>query len=163
MSGWGSIRGQEIVGGNGEGSSGGRRAAEGAEFDATAAATQGASEDTEPSRQEGSGHGGEGGRTKGRWYGRKLRKAKDLLVLPFRKVKKFYVRRYIGAHYYYGDDRGGCCYRCLWPPPTISPPRMTNLNNSCRRNPKPSSYEFVKFLIESNDFYSPQCSVHGDT
>ena len=89
---------------------------------------------------------------KGGWCG----KTKKKLVLPFSKAKKkMCSRKHRDAQFFYGDDAGGCCfYPSLRPAPSISPPLPPNLN--------PSSYEFVKFFIESNDFYSPECNVHGD-
>ncbi|KAI0510639.1 hypothetical protein KFK09_011247 [Dendrobium nobile] len=76
---------------------------------------------------------------------------------------------------YNGEDFGGspsryvCFLRPLIPPSSTSPAHSgsaaTAKTPGAVNTPKPKSssyYDFVKSLIEKNDFYSPECNAHGE-
>uniref|UniRef100_A0A1D1Z5X5 Adenylosuccinate synthetase n=1 Tax=Anthurium amnicola TaxID=1678845 RepID=A0A1D1Z5X5_9ARAE len=155
---------EEIVQAEGQ-ADGGSGGAPVAEEEGNGAATPGGHHPIEERRQPQQVPRGRDGRPrKVGWYKRKvICGAKHLFLSPLRRIKKLYSRRCRSAYYYYGDDPGGCCCRCFRPPPPISPPRLVNPNDPGGKSDlSPSSYGFVKFLIESNDFYAPQCNVHAE-
>ncbi|KAJ8619284.1 hypothetical protein MRB53_027813 [Persea americana] len=80
---------------------------------------------------------------------RRVRKAKQIVSSPFRKAKKLYRKKKSSS-----ETPGKGCYLCFMRPIT------TDSDAPEDPNTRELTYEFLKSLIEKNDFYSRECNPH---
>lgn len=100
-------------------------------------------------------------------WGRNLDKAKQVVLFPFRKVKKQLVysgrrrsrsRSSSSSATCLGRAEGFLgCSLCFKPPQTVESPAYSQTSDP--NNPA-FTYEHLKALIEKNDFYSKECNPH---
>lgn len=83
---------------------------------------------------------------------RKVRKAKQMVSYPFRKAKKLYRKKISSS-----ETPGKGCYLCFMRPITADSDAISQPEDP---NTRELTYEFLKSLIEKNDFYSRECNPH---
>ncbi|KAG9460040.1 hypothetical protein H6P81_004548 [Aristolochia fimbriata] len=101
-------------------------------------------------------------RGKGSYYRNKFKRAKRMALFPFRKVKRLLsTTKKINSSS--SDSHNRCYNLCFMPPPptSLNSPIITipHVTNEPARNQE-FSYDFLKTLIEKNDFYCKECNVH---
>lgn len=123
--------------------------------------------------EEGGCDGIKGNKGNGCGYSGNFRKAKRVAFFPFRKAKKSFLRASNGGKsssspsaiarssgkMVGGDGSVKGCYFCFSKSKTLESPPESETSDP---NDPNFTYEMLRALLESNDFYSKECNPHID-